>query len=161
MYNHGGMWDMSRKQGRLQGPGFPWAQVSRRSDPLRRCFALILRSVFGGQQALLIICSVPSLQCIVVLQHGAGQLQGQTGQGWRWKGGWVCWMSCCMAARTPDWAEGSHSNKTTSLNTQRTFSVVTETTPSEPGQTSGDLRIQPYRVERICRVECKHLPKSR
>lgn len=55
---------------------------------------------------------------------------------------------------------GLKDHKTVTLNTQRTFGVVSVTMLSEPKQTSLETS-EPDRAERICRVEHNHLHKSR
>lgn len=65
MYNHGGVWDISKKQGRLQGPGFPWAQVSRRLVPPAALFC------FNSKKCVLrvtdtahyLLSSIPTVHC--------------------------------------------------------------------------------------------------
>lgn len=100
---------MSKKQGRLQGPGFPWVQVSRRSalPAALLCFNSKKCVWRATGTAHYLLSSIPTVHCGAAAWCWAAA--GTDLSDWKEEGG-VYLMSCCMAARTPDWAEGSQDN---------------------------------------------------
>lgn len=163
MYNHKGLWDMSKKQRRLEGPGFPWVQVSGRSalPAVLLCFnskKCVWRAT-GTVHYLL--NSIPTVHCGAAAWCWAAAgtdwsgLKEEGGEGgvlnellyysqnprlgWRITRQWL-------------WTHNAHSGLSL---WQRWVNPSKHLWRPENGP------IQPDRAERIGGVECKHLHKSR
>ncbi len=107
-----------------------WWQIrfSGLMRPRYNFLALILSSMCGENQALLITCTIQSQQWSMVVAAsccgGVFQLQGQddwlqSRERWMRPSTGISWMKTfSRVLRTSDWAEGSPSNKTMTLSTQ-------------------------------------------